>query len=222
MKKINNYLLSLELNPKRTKIKIYIYLFLLLTISILLSVFNFSMLGLLSSIGVIFVGLFALYFRFGQISRDNKEKHWEDFVNSFTYFRIFLENNVGIYQSLIAAKNLSSSWLKDKMSILIQEINNDKTIKPFISFANNFSNDEIEPLLITIYQMIDKGTDSDYLKSFSYQFDKTIELQDENFRENFDKSLKSQTLFCLVGTGLFTLALMFGVISMMENISYGI
>ena len=102
-----------------------------------------------------------------------------------------------------------------QIDILINEIDMDKSIMPYINFAKKFNHNVVEEIMITIYQMIDDGTNYKYISSFTYIFDEFKKNIETNNIEKAERSMRNKTTLCLVGSAIFTLAIMLGVIGML-------
>lgn len=221
MKKFKNYILKLELNYNREIIFI-VSAFLVLTGVILYVVLTMlTIANLIWCLMGTFFAAFLFYYRYERRKTYLINKRENEFIQIFLYFRIFLQNKYGIYKALEEVKNFASSWMIDKLDILTNEIDNDKSVQPFIKFSSNFANPDCENIMISIYQMFDQGVNGPYLATFSKEFERINEFKKINSREKYDNSLKSMTSYALVGAALFSLGLMFGVISLIGNMNYG-
>ena len=138
-----------------------------------------------------------------------------DFINVFTYFKIYIKNGLNVYESLLGIRQYCSPWMYTQIDILINEIDMDKSIMPYINFAKKFHHNVIEEIMITIYQMIDDGTNYKYISSFTYIFDEFKKNIESNNIERAERSMRNKTTLCLVGSAIFTLAIMLGVIGML-------
>ena len=221
MKKFKSYLENLNLNYSHEMILIGGGLAILAGLFIYVLLFQYTLLNLILIVGAIFICVFGLYYRYQTIGAKIIKEREDEFINLFLYFRIYLQNNYGIYKALEEIKIYASDWFEDKLEQLISDINVDKSIAPFIKFSANFSNPDFETIMISVYQMFDQGVNSEYLLSFSRQFEKVSEYQREYGRTKYDSSLRTLANMALIGTGLFTVGLMFGVVNMMGTISYG-
>jgi hypothetical protein len=69
-----------------------------------------------------------------------KEKIYKERENEFikviSYFKIFITNNFNVYSSFKATLPYASIWLKEEIEKLLNEIDVDKSIQPFINFAS--------------------------------------------------------------------------------------
>lgn len=159
------------------------------------------------------------------IKKEKKRKssvNIDEFISVFTYFKIYIKNGLSVYDSFLEIRQYCSPWMHTQIEILISEIDSDKSILPYINFAKKFNSNVIEEIMITIYQMVEDGTNYKYLSSFTYVFDefkKNIEL---NNVEKLNKSMSGKTTLCLIGSAIFTLAIMIGVIGMLGATLNGI
>lgn len=221
MKKFKNYILKLELNYNKELILILGSALILTGVIVYVVLTMLSISNLIYCLmGAFFLG-FLFYYRYEKRRTFLINKRENEFIQIFLYFRIFLQNQYGIYKALEEVKNFASSWMLDKLDVLTNEIDNDKSVQPFIKFASNFLNPDCENIMISVYQMIDQGVNGSYLASFSKEFERINEFKKANNREKYDNSLKSMTSYALVGAALFSLGLMFGVISLIGSMNYG-
>lgn len=152
----------------------------------------------------------------------NSLQNLNEFINVFTYFKIYIKNGLTVYDSLLEIRQYSTPWMYQQIEVLILEIDNDKTILPYMNFAKKFNNNIVEEIMITIFQMVDDGTNYNYVNSFTYIFDEFKKNIETNNVEKFNRSLISKTNLCLVGSAIFTLAIMIGVIGMLGATLNGI
>ena len=123
--------------------------------------------GLIVSLGVIY----CLLKRYDYMV-ENRRKHLEmEFIEVFSYLRIYLSNKESVYRSLKQASEYTSIEMKREISKFLDRIDEDKSILPFIEFGNSFKNKVIEEVMISLYQMIDGGFTENYLTQFISLFD---------------------------------------------------
>ena len=130
-------------------------------------------------IGLLFMIVLFTYFYFSRykgMERKRKQIDLIEFVNLFTFFKMYLKNGFGVYSSLKEIANFANPSLREKLEKLISDIDVDKTIEPYINFAHSFEELIVEEMMISIYQMVDDGADSNYLIQFELIFDKFSEL----------------------------------------------
>jgi len=96
--------------------------------------------------------------------------HSEELISLLSYFQTFITNNNTVYQSFQKLGDFSSPWMKEKIVLFLANIDIDKSVKPFMIFALNFTNNIIKNLMLSIYQMVDQGQNSLQLSQFTVLF----------------------------------------------------
>ena len=108
--------------------------------------------------------------------------------------------------------------MKDKIENLLREIDDDKSVQPFINFANNFKQLSSHSLMLSIYQMVDQGEDSSQLKQFNVIFDELAKNRNREMMEEKEKSLANMSTFPLIGAGLITITLTISILSILGDL----
>lgn len=218
MKKIEIRIKNLGLDYKKEFIKFIIAcvfdLILFFTISFILKSFVYILLSLLGLL------LIIVYFmkKYSDMELQNKKNLILDFIEYFGFFRIYIFNKESVYKSLSSTVDLASKNLKPYIENLLSDINNDKTIKPYMDFANIFHDKLIEEIMISIYEMVENGTDSNYLNQFTTLFE---DYKNRVTKEVLYKRISKYDLFInssLVGSGLIMIILVFGIINLVGEI----
>ena len=73
-----------------------------------------------------------------------------EFISVFTYFKIYLKNGLSVYDSFLEIRQYCSPWMYTQIEILISEIDEDKTILPYMNFAKKFNHNVIEEINISV------------------------------------------------------------------------
>ncbi|MCD8203617.1 MAG: hypothetical protein LUB56_00610 [Coprobacillus sp.] len=171
---------------------------------------------------IIFVLILAIFDYWLYSSRAGKkqsqeELHSEEFVSLLTYIQIYIVNGINVYQSFQLSEAYLSDWMRDKVDRLLSDIDQDKTVEPFLNFASNFTEQHYEDILIVLYQMVDQGNESTYMSKFLTLFTK---LNEDSRNASFEKNqriINSASSFPMIGTAVFTICLTFGIISMLGD-----
>ena len=178
---------------------------------------------LLIALGMVMLIFSYFYFsRYKSMERTQKQEDLMEFVNLFTFFRIYLKNGFGVYTSLKEIASFANQSLKEKLEKLIQDIDVDKSIAPFINFAHHFDELIVEEMMISIYQMIDDGSNSNYLIQFELIFDKFSELLHSGELNNKDKTLSNLTTTSLVGSAYLIVMITIGVVTLLGEMLNGL
>ena len=171
-----------------------------------------------------FIVVFTYFYfsRYSSIEKRQKQDNLLEFVNLFTFFRMYIRNGFGVYTSLQEVSKFANPSLQELMKKLIEEIDKDKTISPFMNFAHNFDELVVEEIMISIYQMIDDGTNSNYLMQFELIFDKFSEILHKGQLDSKDKKLSTLTSSALFGSAYLIVMITMGVINLLGVMISGI
>lgn len=215
--KFKDYLTNLGLNYKK-EVSIILILNLLCIIGVLLAYFFTKELYIaLIVLSLIIIINFVNFYRYSNISKRILDAHEDEFITVISYFQIFINNHFNVYQSFQNTINYTSEWMKEKLEIFLHQIDEDKTIKPFINFANNFKSSITHNVMLSIYQMIDEGETGAHMMQFSLIFENLSRMQQKNLIDKKEKGLSSLSSFPLIGAGLITLIITFSVILIMGD-----
>ena len=127
-----------------------------------------------------------------------------------------------MYSSLKEISSFANQSLKGKLEKLLKDIDEDKTVVPFVNFAHHFEELIVEEMMISIYQMIDDGSESNYLIQFELIFDKFSELLHSKQLNNKDKSLANLTMTSLVGSAYLIIMITIGVVTLIGEMLNGL
>ncbi len=124
------------------------------------------------------------------------EKKYYELINSkelsfyslFHYMINLLEHGYIIYNALQECKNDVDIVLKDDVFELIEDIQNDSSITPFIKFSEKFENDQIKQMILMLYNFQENKKCSSILKNMSATL---YQIQDESINSSVNKKIKS-------------------------------
>lgn len=222
MQKLKNKMLILGLSPKKEIAKLILIDSVLLILSVLAyflsKEFTYSMMIL-----VTVCLLSVLYFtRYGTKIDQQKALDLQEFTNLFSYFKIYIHNGFSVYSALKEIEQFANESLKKQLKTLIEEIDLDKSIEPFIRFAKNFDEVIVEEMMLTIYQMIDDGVNSDHLLQFEMIYDKFSDLMYQKNLKRKDSKLGTLSSSSLIATCYLMIVLTVGIISVIGELINGI
>ncbi len=176
----------------------------------------------LKQIMIAFVGLIALvisnyliinsYIDKKKAILDERE---HEFIAIISYFQFFITNSYNVYQAFRSLVAYASPWMEEQIQSLIIEIDNDKSVKPFINFANKFKNNVASNVMMSIYQMVDEGENGLHMYQFNNLFQELSKSQQMDLIDAKERSMGSISSFPLIGAGAITVLLTFGIISVM-------
>ena len=169
---------------------------------------------------VIFLAVvdYLLLTRYNDKKKTILKNRENELVAIVTYFDVYIRNNSNVYQSFNQLLPYCSDWMKEKVEDLLREIDEDKTVQPFVNFANNFKSLSTHSLMLSIYQMIDQGESSDQLTHFNVIFDEVSRNRNKEMIEQKEKALSNMSVFPLVGAGLITIALTISILTILGDL----
>ena len=172
---------------------------------------------MIAFVGIIFI-LMANYILFNTYYSKKKEilvERESEFISIIGYFQFFISNGFNVYQSFQSLIPYSSIWMEEQIQSLITQIDNDKSVKPFINFANKFTNKIANNVMLSIYQMVDEGENNIHLLHFQSLFEELKRNQQKDLIDGKDRSMSSLSSLPLIGAGTITVLLTFGIIFLM-------
>ena len=222
MNKLKERLIRLNISFRKELIRYII-------ISVVLIII-FTVVTLLTKIYYLFIvmalvllGFSYLYIsRYKSIEDKRKQNDLLEFVNLFAFFRIYLKNGLNVYSALKEMINFANPNLKELLQKLIDEIDENKTVEPFIKFAKYFNNLLVEEMMVSVYQIIDDGSDSNHLIQFELIYDKFSETLQKERMNAKDKSLANITVSALVGSAYLITVITIGIISILGDMMNGL
>lgn len=156
--------------------------------------------------------------RYGDEIRKINELHNNEFISLLPYFEMFIANHNNVYKSFQMLLPYSSEWMYERIDTLLKEIDQDKSVAPFIKFGNQFTNLVFQNVMISIFQMIEQGESNIALLQFDYLFTSLSEVLYHERISNKKKSLDKLNVFPLIGAGLITVILTFAIMSILGDL----
>ena len=141
-----------------------------------------------------------------------------ELIAIISYFDVYIRNNNNVYQSFNSLIPYCSHWMKCKIEELLNEIDKDKTVQPFVNFANNFKNIATHSLMLSIYQMVDQGGSSEQLTHFNVIYEEISKNRNHEMVEQKEKALSGMSVFPLIGAGLITVSLTVSILTILGDL----
>jgi len=214
MKKLKNRIERLGFSYRK---EVGVYLTLIIIV-LFLGVCGFAFLKkeiyLLLGLMVMGVVTILYYQRYVLKEIEIKKHRINDFINYFSFLRIYILNGESVYTAITKTLDFADESLKPYVEDLISQINEDKSINPYMKFAKNFDNKLVDEIMISVYEMVDNGSNLSYINQFTTLF--------ENFKlrinkENEDKRIESFGRYVstsLLGSGMIMIILVFGIVNL--------
>lgn len=222
MKKLKEKMIYLGLNPKKEFLVFGCFSFVLIALSILSFFLLKEITFPIAFVLVLFLFSFIYFTRYGKrIDAENME-NLKEFATLFSYFKIYIGNGFSVYSSLKEIESFANPSLKKMLDELMQEIDNDKTIQPFVKFGKKFNEIVVEEMMISIYQLIDDGGTSENLLQFEMIFDKFSDLLREKELAKKNSKLGTLSSAPLIGSCFLIVILTIGIISIIGELINGL
>ena len=222
MQKLKSNMIALGLSPKDEFKKLLLIDFCLLIFSALVYSLTKSLTySIMVLFSIFLVSIFYLS-RYGTKIDQQKALDLEEFTNLFSYFKIYINNGYSVYSALKEIEQFANESLKKQLKTLIEEIDSDKSIEPFIKFSQNFNEVIVEEMMLTIYQMVDDGVNSQHLLQFELIYDKFSDLMYQKNIKRKDSKLGTLSSSSLVATCYLMIVLTVGIISVIGELINGI
>ena len=215
MKKFDDLLLFISANKTKELIKIIAINVSIIAVIAVATIF-------LKQIMIVFVGIIGVaiadYMIFNSyISKKNAilDARENEFISIIGYFQFYISNSYNVYQAFQALQAYASPWMEEQIQSMILEIDNDKSVKPFVNFANKFRNKVTSNVMLSIYQMVDEGESNLHMMQFNALFEQLNKNHQKELIDSKERNMSSISSLPLIGAGAITVLLTFGIISVM-------
>lgn len=170
---------------------------------------------------VIFIPFIDYFYlsRYKDMKRKEEEKHNSEFISLLSYFEIFISHHNNVYRSFQMLIPYCSEWMEIRMTKLLEEIDQDKSVNPYVRFAKNYTYLVIENVMVSIYQMVEQGENDYSLMQFDQIFSSLNSTLIIEKIDRHQKSIDTLNTFPLVGAGLITLTLTLAIISLLGELT---
>lgn len=219
MKKLKEKINFLNKNYKTEITRLLIIDFLICVSFIFLVIYSKNLLILIYFFGILVVFNFFYLTRYQRIINKNNANLINDFINTFSYFRIYISNNMNAYNAFKEVSKYSSPFIKTKLLVLLDEIDEDKSLKPYMNFAKNFNNKKVEEVMIAIYEMVNEGISENYLNQFTSVFTSfKARVEKTNQEKRFSK-FNLINAMSMGGMMLIMILIMLSIVNMVGEIA---
>ena len=174
-------------------------------------------LGIPAVVWLLFTFLF--FSRYGSQRQRRMQELHDEFVRLFTFFGIYINDGFNVYNALEAIIAYATPAFKPRLQRLLEDIGEDKTVKPFAAFASGFESLQVKEVMISIFQMVDEGNGGPYIKQFERLFGALSTQRHQAFIEKKIGTLESLAILPLVGSGIAIIVLTYSIMEIMGGIA---
>ena len=172
-------------------------------------------LGIALLIMVLFIYMY--FSRYKMLEKKLEQDHVNELISLLSYFEIFVANGNNIYMSFKLLIPYASTYMEEAINSLLNQIDMDKSVTPFITFAHKFTNRTIESLMLSIYQMVELGSNSNQFSEFNLIFSNVNRDHQEKIIDHKKKTLDVLNSFPLFGAGAITIILSISILSLIGD-----
>ncbi|HBB05124.1 MAG TPA: hypothetical protein DCZ41_00785 [Firmicutes bacterium] len=220
LKRQNELLRSLGFDPKKEWMTFGITLAILIVCGLFLSFYVWNFYLLIPTIVLSALYAYLSLERPKDMLKCKKERLRMEFVKLFSFLRVFLSNGHSVYSALLETRSYAEGDAQILFDKLIEGIDANKTIEPYLEFADAFDSIEIKQAMIATYELsLDGG------KERFYHFDSVFQRISEEKRDEafffFRNKLANMNFFPLIGSAFSMALVTIAVVALMGNTNYG-
>ena len=172
-----------------------------------------------------FLSVVFSYLALFRANKGNKKKEEasleKEFVKIFGFLEVYLRNKIPVYSALERLEEYSSHSMKALLETLIAEIDVNKSVEPYVHFAESFSSLTVKEVMISLYLLVEQGENENYLRQFSFLFSSFSAEEKKLFRERKMSSLSNTHFFPLIGSAVTMIMISVGIMNAIGGIIGG-
>lgn len=162
---------------------------------------------------------FFFFGRYGSKKSKMMASLSDEFVRLFTFFGIYINDDFNVYNALEEIRQYASPRFDAKLERLLLDIEEDKSVTPFVNFALGFESLQIKEVMVSIYQMVDEGNGGPYINQFQHLFGALSEQRHRSTMEKKLGTLENLGVLPLIGSGIAIMVLTVSIIEIMGGIT---
>ncbi|MCI1244439.1 MAG: hypothetical protein LKG11_00555 [Bacilli bacterium] len=143
----------------------------------------------------------------------------EEFVSVFAFFGIYVENGCTVYGALGEIARFASPEMERRLNDLLRDIDDDKTVAPFVAFASKFSNLLLKEVMVAVYRMVDEGASPTALRQYQALFSSLADEKRSAAKERYLRELSGVSFLPLLASGLTSVLITIGIMAAMGGLT---
>jgi len=160
--------------------------------------------------------------RYKSMEEKQRKDVQDEFISIFSFFKIYIKNGMNVYTALKEISSFVSPKLKERFDQLLLDIDGDKSVEPFVKFAKTFDELVIEQMMISVYQMVDEGSNSPYFNQFELIFNSLSNEMHEKELRSKEVSLSNQSVAPLIGSAILMTLITIGIVTVIGDMIGGL
>ena len=165
---------------------------------------------------------YAYFIRYGNHVKKLYSDRLEEFIRLFTFLGIYINDGFNVFRALESIIAFATPGFKPLLETLVKEIEEDKTVTPFVAFASKFNDITVKEVMISVYQMIDEGQGGPYIAQFQHLFGRLSDEKHAMLKQRRIDSLGKLSILPLLGSGITMFMLTFSLVEIMGGIMNGL
>ena len=168
--------------------------------------------------------LYTYYFfsRYSAFKRKKLAGLCDEFVKLFTFFGIYVNDGFTIYNALGKLLDYGSEEMNGYLKALLSDIDEDKSVTPYVKFASHFEDLSIKEVMLSVYQMVDEGEGGVYIHQFQRLFNRLSDSRHQLEKDKRIERLDTLSFLPLCGSGIAMLSLTLCLFEIMGDLFDGI
>ena len=146
----------------------------------------------------------------------------QEFIQIFSYFSIYVRNHLPVYHALQECEAYATEVMGDRIRRLLSAVDQDKSVRPFIAFADEFGSNEIRQVMLSVYQMVEQGGNEVYLRQFSLLFEQLANNKQSEYLKKEEDRLGTSCMLPLLASGLTMVLVTVGVVEAIGGLINGL
>ncbi len=195
----------------------------LAVIVISLSWFAWSWFYIAMIVTAFFIGIISWKWFQKQVQIETDSQHLQkQLMDAYRLIRVLILQGQAPYQAMQTILPFLESNLAEAFHELLIDIDQDKSIQPYLHFAKKFRSLMVEQLLFSLYQLENQGGDGRQLQQFQYLFD---QLEHQFYQQEllqFHEKMQQQHHWVMIATAMIAMTLLVGVMQLIGGMLYGI
>ena len=161
---------------------------------------------------------FAFFMRYGASLRAKYAERMEEFIRLFTFLGIYINDGFNVFRALESIKPYASPSFLPLLETLLKEIEEDKTVTPFVHFSSNFNDISVKEVMISVYQMVDEGQGGPYIQQFQHIFGKLSDEKHALAKQKRIENLGKLSIMPLIGSGVTMFMITLSLVEVMGDV----
>ena len=222
MKKLKNKINILNLVYKKEMTKLILSTILINVVIILCALYLKNLQLLFLTILTTIAIIYTFNKDYDKRIKEYNQNLENEFVTTLNYIQTYLTNGFNVYQSISEVLKICNKDLNKLLTNLLSNIDEDKTVTPFITFSKNFESPLIQQVMISLYLMVENGTDINYISRFTPLFTQLKKDNEQKIVKNINSKYDSLNLLPVIGAGIITVIIISGIVSIIGGMLNGI